>query len=314
MRLVEPARRRLRRARRPAAGVLHLAAGAVRAARRLAPTRCSPRSPPRASRSSPTTATTPRSGWCGSATAPRCRTRGCRPGSAASGRSSTSCSWPTRSTAALPGVAVDPAAARAEFDAVLDAVLADRDADRPGRRAAGRGRGPHRPRRRAHRGARATCWPSCRAWPAPTRTRHGDPAGTRLAAARRIAAGCPTPSCRCSPGRPRHPARRQEDDGTLVVTITPTYSGCPALARCATTCTRAAARPASPTSRCAPCWRPPGPATGSPTRAAASSPSRRHRAARTGVRAGRPGAAHRSPWPAPATACAARAAGPPTPR
>ena len=33
-------------------------------------TRCSPRSPPRASTSSPTTATTPRSGWSASATAP----------------------------------------------------------------------------------------------------------------------------------------------------------------------------------------------------------------------------------------------------
>jgi ring-1,2-phenylacetyl-CoA epoxidase subunit PaaC len=34
-------------------------------------------------------------------------------------------------TAALPGVAADPAAARAEVDAVLDAVLAEATLDRP---------------------------------------------------------------------------------------------------------------------------------------------------------------------------------------
>ena len=65
---------RLRRARRPAAGLLHLAAGPVRAAARHRATRCSPRSPPRASRSSPTTATTRPHGSSGSATAPSCRT------------------------------------------------------------------------------------------------------------------------------------------------------------------------------------------------------------------------------------------------
>jgi ring-1,2-phenylacetyl-CoA epoxidase subunit PaaC len=35
-------------------------------------------------------------------------------------------------TAALPGVAADPAAARAGVDAVLDAVLAEATLDRPG--------------------------------------------------------------------------------------------------------------------------------------------------------------------------------------
>ena len=43
-------------------------------------------------------------------------------------------------TAALPGVAADPAAARAEFDAVLDAVLAAATLRPAGRRPAGRGR------------------------------------------------------------------------------------------------------------------------------------------------------------------------------
>ena len=42
---------------------------------------------------------------------------------------------------------------------------------------------PGRTRRRAHRGAAATCWPSCRASPAPTRTRHGEPAAVTAATA-----------------------------------------------------------------------------------------------------------------------------------
>ena len=51
-------------------------AGRARPARQRArPTRCWRRSPPRASTSSPTTATTPPSGWSASATAPSCRTQ-----------------------------------------------------------------------------------------------------------------------------------------------------------------------------------------------------------------------------------------------
>ena len=58
-------------------------------------TRCSPRSPPRASTSSPTTATTRRAGWSGSATAPPCRTPRRRRPSTPCGRWWASCSGPT---------------------------------------------------------------------------------------------------------------------------------------------------------------------------------------------------------------------------
>ncbi len=51
---------------------------------------------PRRARSRRTTWTTARCGWCGSATAPRSRTGGCRPRSTRSGRTPTSCSPRTR--------------------------------------------------------------------------------------------------------------------------------------------------------------------------------------------------------------------------
>jgi ring-1,2-phenylacetyl-CoA epoxidase subunit PaaD len=56
------------------------------------------------------------------------------------------------------------------------------------------------------------------------------PAGTRLAAARRIAAGIPDPELPMVTVADLGILRDvRMDDGSLVVTITPTYSGCPAL-------------------------------------------------------------------------------------
>ena len=94
-------------------------------------TLCCRRSRPRGSRSSPTTATTRPSGWSGSATAPSCRTSGC------SGHSRAL--WPLVDELftghdverSLPGVAVDAAALRPEFDATIDTVLAAAGLDRP---------------------------------------------------------------------------------------------------------------------------------------------------------------------------------------
>ena len=57
-------------------------------------------------------------------------------------------------TAALPGVAADPAGVRGEVGAVLDAVLAAATLDRPGAAPMARVAGQDRPRRRAHRGVR----------------------------------------------------------------------------------------------------------------------------------------------------------------
>ena len=55
-------------------------------------------------------------------------------------------------------------------------------------------------------------------------------AGTRLAAARRIAAGIPDPELPMVTVADLGILRDvRMDDGSLVVTITPTYSGCPAL-------------------------------------------------------------------------------------
>ena len=133
-------------------------------------------------------------------------------------------------TAALPGVAADPAAARAEIDAVLDAVLADGDAGPAGHRAAGR-------RSRAAPAGTA-CTP--RRWvrarraaergPGPPGRDMVSPAGTRLAAARRIAAGIPDPELPMLTLADLGILRDvRMDDGSLVVTITPTYSGCPAM-------------------------------------------------------------------------------------
>ena len=91
--------RRLRRDHRPAADLRDLAAGAAGAAGRRAATRCSPRSRPRASRRSPTTATTPAAGSSPWPRARRSRVAGCWPHSRWSGPATTSCSAPTRSSA-----------------------------------------------------------------------------------------------------------------------------------------------------------------------------------------------------------------------
>ena len=97
-----------------------------------APTRRSPRSPPRRSRRSTTTATTPPCGCSGSATAPRSRTRGCRPALEAE--------WPLRRGAVRrlvrrPRARRTPASPSTRrrcataFDGRVTAVLARGDAD-----------------------------------------------------------------------------------------------------------------------------------------------------------------------------------------
>ncbi len=78
------------------------AARGLRAAGGAAPTRCSPRSPPRASRSSPTTATTPAAGSSPWRRAPRSRGAGSSPASPTCGRCTPSCSAPTRSRPRSP--------------------------------------------------------------------------------------------------------------------------------------------------------------------------------------------------------------------
>ncbi len=297
VRLVERARRRLRRAGRPAAGLRDLAAGAVRAAARTAP--------------DPVLAAIAGKGvkeltyhrdyaaqWVvrlgdgtelsHAAHAGRARRRlaaGRRAVRAAPGRprssveraaSSTSCStpcWPRpASTAPTPR--------------------------RSPRSAAGPGATACTPRRWA------TCWPSCRASPAPTRTRHGD-RGARPAPGT-VAAGDARPRAADGhPRRPRHPARRRARPATRVVaTITPDLLRLPGHARdqpptCGAGSQRRRLRRRR---RSAPSSRRRGPATGSP-------PTGRRKLAAAGIappdrrRRGAP-ARSRSPSAAPpAAAC-----------
>ena len=66
----------------------------------------------------------------------------------------------------------------------------------------------------------APCWPSCRAWPARTRGRHGDAAPAAARAARQIAAAGARPrAADADPRRPRHPARRHRSTATGVVVV-----------------------------------------------------------------------------------------------
>ena len=159
--------------------------------------------------------------------------------------------------ARLPGVAADPAELRAEVDAVLDAVLAAATLDRPQAAPLARVGGQVRPRRRAHRGVRLPARRDAERRPRPPGRDMVTAAG--LAAARAVAAAVPDPELpHADRGRPRHPARRRRPRASaLVVTITPTYSGCPALREIARRPACAGwPTPASPTSRCGPRSRP----------------------------------------------------------
>ena len=229
--LVERPERGLRADDRPAAGRLHLCGWRCSPGCASPATRCWPRSPPRASTSWPTTATTPPAGCCGSATARRSRTAGRRPASTPSGRC-----WPTLFTATdvetrltAAGVAVDPATTRDEVRAVLD--------------------------RGAERGDAAACpaWPADAAAARPPRRARP---GAGRAARRAAGAGPRAPGGDLVSGDdqdrwtrgvvaetvtdPELPMLtladlgvlrdvRVERDGTVVVEITPTYTGCPAM-------------------------------------------------------------------------------------
>ena len=177
---------------------------------------------------------------------------------------------------------------------------------RPSRRAARRRRARRAGRDGEHTAATgASCSPSCRAWPARTRGRRGDAPPTGRA--RRIAATVHRPGAAdADPGRPRRPARgrRIEPDGPWSSSITPTYSGCPAMDEMRDDLPPAAARPASPTSRCAPCSDPPwttdwiteaGPAKLAEAGIAPPGPG--------AAPAGRPGAADAAARPAAGRAC-----------
>ena len=171
-------------------------------------------------------------GCCGSATARRSRTGGCRP--------ALDAVWPLRRRAVhrhatsrprltAAGVAVDPATLRDEVATVLDQVLARATLTAAG--MAGRRR-----RRAVGRTARTPSWPgcspSCRAWRARTRRRPGDaPCHRTTRSARRVAEAVTDPGAAdAHPGRPRRaPRRARSTRGTVVVEITPTYSGCPAM-------------------------------------------------------------------------------------
>ena len=124
--------------------------------------------------------------------------------------------------ARLPGVAVDPAETRDAVDAVLDQVLAAATLTRPSRPGAGHDRRPRRAAGRAHRGV----GPRARGDAEP-----GPPApGRGVVSARAVAAAVVDPEM---------PMLTLDDLGVLrdvrasadavTVTITPTYSGCPAL-------------------------------------------------------------------------------------
>ena len=90
-----------------------------------------------------------------------------------------------------------------------------------------------RPPGHPHRGAWGTCSPRCSTCTAPTRVpdgdRDGDPDGARAAS---VAGGGARPrAARADHRRPRRAARRRGRATTarVEVTITPTYSGCPAM-------------------------------------------------------------------------------------
>ncbi len=196
VRLVEARQRRLRGHDRPAAGLLHLPPRAAASGWRPAATRCSPRSPPRASTSSPTTATTPARWFLDPGpghrrVAPPAAGRPC-PGLAAARRARSA---PTRSSdsSAAQGVGVDPATVAGEVDARARAGLRDQSASS----------GPNSrrwavaaawARRRPHRGDGPPARRDCRSSPGPTRWAGGE-RDRRLRRSR--AAVVPTPSCRC---------------------------------------------------------------------------------------------------------------------
>ena len=186
----------------------------------------------------------------------RSRTAGCRP--------ALDAVWPLRRRAVphhrrssagspRPGSAVDPATVRDEVDAVLDQVL--------GRGHADRARRAGRPAPSAGAAAGRACTPST--WAALlaemqslARAAPGGDVVTRVDAppeptrsARRSSRTVRRPrDADAHPRRPRRRPRRCEVDGDdgRRSTITPTYSGCPAMARCATTCGARWPRPGSP--------------------------------------------------------------------
>ena len=129
------------------------------------------------------------------------------------------------------GVAVDPAETREEVDAVLDEVLAARDAHPPDGPAGRPDRRSRRPRGPAHRVPR----PRARRDAEPRPPAPGGDVVSRGAApacdAREVAARGRRPGdADAHPRRPRRRPRRRGRRATRVtVTITPTYSGCPAL-------------------------------------------------------------------------------------
>ena len=147
------------------------------------------------------------------------------------------------------------------------------DAGPPAGRPAGPGGGPGPGATACTPSRSAICSPSCRAWPAPIRTPHGD---ARRAGTRRRARGRRDRArSRAAPGdrgRPGHPARGRRGRRAPGGDDHPHLLGLPGAARDRARPEAPARRGrASPRSPCAPRWRPRGAATGSPPRAAASS-------------------------------------------
>ena len=218
--------RRLRRAGRPAARRRHLAAGAVRPAARLAR--------PGARRDR-------RQGRQRADLPPRLRRRWVlRLGDGTDGSHRRDAGRARRGLAAARRAVRRPGGGR------LPAVAAARRPARRGRRRARRGarRGHAATARRRARSAgsagaagrdgvhterSATCSPSCRAWPARTRRRPGDAAAPRRGPRGRGGRDRPR-AADADPGRPRRAARRRgRGRAPSSSTITPTYSGCPAM-------------------------------------------------------------------------------------
>ena len=235
-------------------------ARAVARARSHRPTSRSRPSPRRRSRRRRTTATTPSTGRSGSATAPRRAT--------AAWRRRSRTLWPytaelfeattSRRDVVAMGVAADPALAPRRMGPVRRRRAARGDAD-TARRSPGRRPGAGEDCTPSVLG---TCWLRCSTFIAPIRGWRGDQRRRASAGSPRA---CPTRSC------PRSPSRISVSSatcasttlGTIVVDITPTYSGCPAIE--VDPRGRRAVRSAtgvSTTSPCTSCCRPRGRPTG----------------------------------------------------
>ena len=189
------------------------------------PTRSSPGSPRRRSRRSPTTATTRASGRCASATARRRATAGCRRASTGCGRSPPSCSSTTRSRSASSRRGSPPtrASCARRGSTTSAAVLEEATLERPDTTYAATGG-----RRGEHSEALGHLLAD-HAVDAP-RLPGGDVVSDRSSACASWSPTVPDPEIPVLTIEDLGILRDVSDDaGRLTITLTPTYSGCPAI-------------------------------------------------------------------------------------